>query len=750
MMRTHVCAGFTVVLMLLCSSLGHGQNPQVAVGDLNGDTKPDIVVANPSLNNIGIFLNTGNGMLGSGTFLAVSGRPDSVALGDFNSDKHLDIVVAVVSSGGETLQLMLGDGNGGFGAPVAVPTGSVSPISNVVVADFNGDGFPDIAFGVNASQPQIAIIFGDGHGGFSAPRVIPVANDATGVAGLVLLDANNDSKPDLVVNTASVTTNTHESFLLLNDGTGNFSVAHLSSNGGVFNPTAEFVTAVADFNGDGFIDLLFGPGSSSFIMFGDGHGGTLYASSGNLFIGPPNGFAADVDGNKTIDLVSPTLGSYFPGNGHGGFGDAISLSFPQGSTLIAVADFNGDLKPDFVLQSGTNVSVVLNNLTAPANFSASTRTNLSLSAATTSVGLPVTLSASVVSFGGVPAGNVTFFDGAQSLGSAPVDIYGVAGVTTSFSTAGLHNNLTASFAGTLDSSTDTAFANSNTGSPSSISVNSSQPSASAPAITLSAFPNPARVLNPVTINAMVTSPSGSPTGAVIVRADGQVVATLLPGSTPGLFGPTTVNFPTIGLHNLQATYGGDATFPQATSATLVEDIRVSVPADFAIAASPQTATVKAGQSATFNITITPMGDLTSTVGFSCSGLPAGAACSFSPATLTPGVNPVSTTLTLTTTAQSTATPVAVGLPSFLVWPFALAIFFSLILFRILFGHNTARRAVVLLTALACLFLLVSCGGGGGTVTMKQQTGTPSGTSSITVSATSATNHTTALTITVTP
>jgi hypothetical protein len=98
------------------------------------------------------------------------------------------------------------------------------------------------------------------------------------------------------------------------------------------------------------VDLLFGSGSSSFILFGDGKGGALYVSSA-LSLATPEGFAADVDGNKTIDLVSSRLGSYFPANGHGGFGDPISLSFPQGSTLIAVADFNGAGKPDFVLRS---------------------------------------------------------------------------------------------------------------------------------------------------------------------------------------------------------------------------------------------------------------------------------------------------------------------------------------------------------------------------------------------------------------
>jgi hypothetical protein len=210
-----------------------------------------------------------------------------------------------------------------------------------------------------------------------------------------------------------------------------------------------------------------------------------------------------------------------------------------------------------------------------------------------------------------------------------------------------------------------------------------------------------------------------------------------------------VIFPTVGLHNLQATYGGDATFPQATSSTLVEDIRLSVPADFTVNASPQSATVKAGQSATFNLTVNPIGDLASTVGFSCTGLPAASSCSFSPASLTPGINPVSTTLTLTTTAPSAAIPLSMRQPRLFLWPLALAACWSLLLLTVLRGRGAARRAALVWAAIAFTLFLVSCGGsGGGTTT--QQNGTPPGTSSITVTATSATSHTTALVITVTP
>jgi hypothetical protein len=733
---------FFFFLLLLCVSCSAFAQT-AAVGDLNGDGKPDVVVANQPLNNIGVFLNTGSGTLGPGAFLAVPGGPTSVALADLNADGHLDVLLVVNTSPVHQLQIMLGDGNGGFAAPVVVPIGSANPTSNAVIADFNGDGFPDIAFGTNFGQPQIAIIFGDGHGGFSAPRVITVANDTTFVDGLVLLDINKDSKPDLAVNTIHVASFVaHGSFLLVNDGAANFSIAPLIGGTGSAGDSADFVTAAADFNGDGFLDLLFAPGSLLFTMFGDGHGGFLYtvpfALIGGSFV--PQGFAADIDGNKTIDLVSSS--GYFPGNGHGGFGDPIPLPPGASGALIAVADFNGDGKPDFVFQSGTNVSVVLNNFTAPAHISASTELLESVSAFTTSVGLPVTLAASVSSYGGVPSGSVTFFEGAQSLGSALVNIYGQAAVTISFATAGLHSNLTASFAGTLDPASNTVFADSKVlNTPGPISVNTSQPSASAPAVSLSAFPNPARVRNPVTISATVTSPSGTPTGAVVLRSDGEVVAV-----APIPTGQAKVIFPTLGLHNLQATYGGDATFPQATSATLVEDIRVSVPSDFTIGATPQSATLRAGQSATFNITVSPVGDFASTVGFSCSGLPAASSCTFSPASVTPNGGVASTTLTVTTTApQSAVVPVARLHPGAFAW--SAGIIFGLLLVGNRRSKSTRGRRV--LAGLPLLLFIASCGGGG-TPVKNPIIGTPAGTSTITVTATSGTTHTAPLTLTVTP
>jgi hypothetical protein len=141
--------------------------------------------------------------------------------------------------------------------------------------------------------------------------------------------------------------------------------------------------------------------------------------------------------------------------------------------------------------------------------------------------------------------------------------------------------------------------------------------------------------------------------------------------------------------------------------------------------------------------------MASTVGFSCSGLPAASTCSFSPATLTPGINPVSTTLTVTTTAPSAVAPLNLPQPGPLFWLFVLAGSSSLVLLA-LFHRSAVRRAALVWAAMGLVFLLGSCGGGSGPGPGPGSNGTPPGASSITVTATSATSHTSALTITVTP
>ncbi|MDQ2945868.1 MAG: FG-GAP-like repeat-containing protein, partial [Acidobacteriota bacterium] len=127
----------------------------VSVGDVNGDGRQDLIVTGfGTSNNITVFLGNGNG-----TFAGAPGSPfhidsaQTTALGDFNGDGKPDIAIA----GGTSISILLGDGTGRFspasGNPFAVPDFPYS----LIVADFNGDGRTDFA---SHNQSSVAVFLG--------------------------------------------------------------------------------------------------------------------------------------------------------------------------------------------------------------------------------------------------------------------------------------------------------------------------------------------------------------------------------------------------------------------------------------------------------------------------------------------------------------------------------------------------------------------------------------------------------------
>jgi hypothetical protein len=823
-MRTRLLV--SVLFLFSCfHSLSYAQ--LAAVGDLNGDGKPDVVVTDGGTEGqIGVFLNTGNGSLGIGSFLNVGGAASSVWLADFNDDGHLDILAVT----NPKLQILFGDGKGGFAAPVAIPQSGIPAGGPTVVADFNGDGFPDIAFAFSSPNPTLAILFGDGHGAFSLapPHLIAVQSGIHGVPlSLFVVDANNDGLPDLITNTGAINIAAN-SFLSVNDGQGGFVTTQLASDA--------VVQSFGDFNSDGNVDF-FAPGTNGahMILFGDGQGGTLYVPSQRTCFNQPEGqFGIDFDHNQTIDLVG---GVYTPGNGHGGFGDSFSLS-PGPINPIAVAEFNADGSPDLVLLASTRpptASILLNNVATPVSISASSNIRNIASVFNTTSSQPVTLTAFMNSSCGVPTGSVTFTDGTTTLGSAPVNIYGIASLDTTFPTGGTHN-IGAAFTGTLDPATNTFYGNS-IAPVFTVTANNAPPTAPAPTVALAVSANPVREQNPVTLTASFTSANPPTTGLLTFRADGQVlgIAPLFDSQIQVPFAP--------GLHNLSVTFGGDGNFPPATSPTVVEDVRAftavrtagsvhltatptsassanqsvtlaatlagvpnpqasfiyrfngafiaSAPptqsvsflpptqgtytisaeyvgdaeilpstasqtfivgngaGDFELSASPSSATIKAGQTATFAISVIPMNGVVSTVTFACSGLPAASSCTFSPASVTPNGSPVSTTLTISTTAAASAAVPIAGLRPWTFSSWSLGIVFGFFVVGIGNRGKNARRCSAVFGVIALAFLVVSCGGGNGGQP-SSSSGTPPGTSSVTVTATSGASHSSVLSITVTP
>ena len=157
--------------------------------------------------------------------------------------------------------------------------------------------------------------------------------------------------------------------------------------------------------------------------------------------------------------------------------------------------------------------------------------------------------------------------------------------------------------------------------------------------------------------------------------------------------------------------------------------------DFMLSATSASATVASGSSATYPLTITPVGGaFTNAVALSCSGLPAHSSCTFAPGSVTPAGSPASSTLTITTTSNSAALQrhSSIFYALWLQFPF-----FSLIVLALVAPKKARARArtLAMLTVVACLMFLSACAGGTG-ITSNPKNGTPTGTYTITVTGTS--------------
>src|SRR5437667_5029042 len=197
----------------LFSSGGFSAN-SVALADVNGDGKRDLLVANfctaapcEGDGNVGVLLGNGDGtfqpvvIYGSGAQNAVS-----IAVADVNSDGKPDVVVTnncVTSTcDASAVGVLLGNGDGTFQAAVDYPSGGLSP-SSVVVGDVNGDGKPDLLVGNfylgngNYSRGSVGLLLGNGDGTFQGP--VSFDSGAEYAYGVAVGDINGDGKLDLFV-----------------------------------------------------------------------------------------------------------------------------------------------------------------------------------------------------------------------------------------------------------------------------------------------------------------------------------------------------------------------------------------------------------------------------------------------------------------------------------------------------------------------------------------------------------------------
>jgi hypothetical protein len=313
---------------------GPGPTGEIASADLNGDGITDILVPRYGTNTVSLIFGSATGTPTVVLLTSVQ-RPNAVAVADFNHDGKPDLAVSheTSPSTGTFVAVILGDGAGGFGAPTDYPTSLSQPL---VTADFNNDGNVDVFIG-NSSTNNSQILLGTGSGGLAAPFTVNTSNNTHAVA----VDLNNDGKLDL----ASELDGGSSLAVVLGDGTGHF-------GGTSFFPISRTLfgnIAAGDFNNDGKPDLVTsGQSDGISLLLGDGAGG--FAPTTNVSTGfSTKGVAVgDFNGDGKLDLT--TTGSNFIalliGNGNGGFVSTTSYITNQSPTNLVTGDFNGDTRLD--------------------------------------------------------------------------------------------------------------------------------------------------------------------------------------------------------------------------------------------------------------------------------------------------------------------------------------------------------------------------------------------------------------------
>jgi hypothetical protein len=528
--------------------------------------------------------------------------------GDFNSDGNLDIIL-YYSCPTAGFLFVPGRGDGTFGSPVGLNIGDGS--SAPLVGDLNNDGKLDLISGSVVS-------LGNGDGTFKEiPLTIPAGSEA-----IALADLNGDGILDVVTIGGTVGGPNHGSAIYAGNGDGTFQGTPFFTV-----PLAayeyQYSIAAGDVNGDGNPDLLVGEDGITSpnlaVFLGDGHG-NFTADTNTYFIGTLGQAAPTTTMPTRLNNQAPAL----PNDN-------------KLDVLVGLPQQGGGAYPVSLLNQNNPVPA------KPAPLTSST--SLQTSLATAAPGAATTLTASV--FGSNPTGSVSFAADGNSLGTEAV-VNGIATLATSFANAGSYS-LTATYEGDSNNTASTSSAVTITITPATTTT------------TLEATPSAGNVNGQITLKASVSG--DNPTGSVSFAAGTTSLGTAT--LTSGVATLQT-SFGAAGSYATTAAYQGDKNNAASTSSAVT--IVIAAP-DFTIAATPTSATITPGQTATFTFTVTPVAGFAGTVTFSCGSLPPEAACSFSPASATPtGGSPATSTLTISTaTAAAALDPNRHSVPSLPPW-----------------------------------------------------------------------------------
>jgi uncharacterized protein YjdB len=355
----------------------------VAIGDIDGDGKPDLVVASKNEDEVLVYRNiSATGSISSGSFAApeafrTGNDPYQVAIGDVNGDGKPELVVSCYGSNSvSVLRNNSSVGSVSFASKSDYSTG-FHPVG-VTIRDVNMDGKPDIAVACEGNQASIlrntmsATTFNSGS--FTSTSLS--TGTSTVPKGIAVADLDDDGKPEIVTS---------------NSGTNNVSVFRNISTAGTFSSgsfgaavnfaagTTPEGISISDIDGDNKLDIVVAnTGSASVsVLRNTTAAGTIssgsFAAKTDFTVGANPYYISigDINGdskpdiavaNSTSGTVSILRNSAVPGGlSAASFATKVDLSTGTGSAPygVAVGDLDSDGKPDMVVTASGDSSVAV-------------------------------------------------------------------------------------------------------------------------------------------------------------------------------------------------------------------------------------------------------------------------------------------------------------------------------------------------------------------------------------------------------